>query len=312
VQAEFIAAALRSGGHRVELVGVTTDGDRSADAGQLIVESSRTGVFVGELRSRLLAGEIDLVVHSLKDLPTTPHEGLMLGAIPLRQDPRDALVARDGSTLAALAAGAVVGTGSPRRAAQLRAIRADLEVRPIRGNVDTRLRKVADGEFDAAVLAAAGLARLGRLDEASEILDPGQLLPAPAQGALAIECRADDEPLARALREALDDRPTRAAVTAERRVLARLEAGCSAPVGALADVSEAEDGGEEIYLRAVVAALDGSQSIRLSVTGPLADASALGDRLADDLLEAGAADLMTTEPTEHPASTRTTEIGDRA
>jgi hydroxymethylbilane synthase len=299
VQAEFVAAALRSAGHRVELVGVTTDGDRSAAANEPVVEFGGTGVFVGELRSRLLAGQIDLVVHSLKDLPTTPHEGLVLAAIPTREDPRDVLVSRDGSALAALAAGAVVGTGSPRRAAQLRAIRADLDVRPIRGNVDTRLRKVADGEFDAAVLAAAGLARLGRLDEATEIFDADVMVPAPGQGALAIECRDDADSELMAAVAALDDSSSRLAVVAERAVLAALEAGCTAPVGAYASVepSMRRDLPPEwkISLTAAVVSVDGTTAVRQSAVGlvdSVAGAHQFGQDLAVALIGAGAGAVM--------------------
>jgi hydroxymethylbilane synthase len=303
-QSGLIAGRLRSAGHEVELVEVTTEGDRSVDAVQQI---GSTGVFVTELRQRLLGGDVDVAVHSFKDLPTQPADGVALAAVPMREDPRDALVARDGLMLTDLPAGARVGTGSPRRAAQLRALGLGLVVEPIRGNVDTRVRRVADGDFDAVVVAAAGLRRLGRIDEATEILDPGQMLPAPAQGALAIECRGVDTDLAGALSDVLDDPITRSAVMAERTLLAALEAGCSAPVGALADVSMGEDGDDEIYLRAVVAALDGQRSIRLSVTGPLAQARELGTRLADDLLQAGAADLIDNQPVID-----TSKIGDPA
>jgi hydroxymethylbilane synthase len=288
-QANSVAQMLRSTGHDVELVEVVTEGDRS---GAALDRIGGTGVFVSALRDRLLVGDIDLAVHSLKDLPSLPAEGIALPAVPTRADPRDALVARDGLPLAQLASGSRVGTGSPRRAAQLRALGLGLEVEPIRGNVDTRLRRVTDGDLDAVIVAAAGLARLGRLDEASEVLDPGQMLPAPGQGALAIECRASDGVLADALGAALDDATTRAAVSAEREVLAVLEAGCSAPIGALADVGVGDDGNDEIYLRAIVVSTDGHRAIRRSVTGPLAAPGALGGRLAADLLEAGAADLM--------------------
>jgi hydroxymethylbilane synthase len=292
-QSGAVADLLRAAGHEVELVEVVTEGDRSAAA---VTQIGSTGVFVTELRQRLLAGDVDIAVHSYKDLPTQPADGIALAAVPPRADPRDALVSRGGLALAELANGARVGTGSPRRAAQLRALGYGLEVEPIRGNVDTRLRRVADGDFDAVVVAAAGLVRLGRLDEASEILDPGQMLPAPAQGALAIECRAADSSLVATLAEVLDDATTRFAVAAERALLTTLEAGCSAPVGALADVSMGDDGDDEIYLRAVVAALDGQRTIRLSTTGPIATARELGNRLADDLLQAGAADLIDRTP----------------
>lgn len=291
-QAGTIADALRADGHDVQLVEVVTEGDRSAAA---LTTLGGTGVFVAELRQRLLAGEIDLAVHSLKDLPTAPADGLVVAAIPPRADVRDALVSRDGLALAELPSGTVVGTGSPRRAAQLRAAGLGLDVVPVRGNVDTRLRKVADGELDAVVVAAAGLARLGRLGEAAEILDPAQMLPAPGQGALAVECRSSDESLRLTLSNLLDDPSTRAAATAERLVLARLEAGCTAPVGALADVAEGDEG-PEIYLRAAVVAVDGSRALRMSATGPVADSDELAIRLAAQMLEEGAADLIGENP----------------
>jgi hydroxymethylbilane synthase len=288
-QAGRVADALRGKGHEVALVEVVTDGDRSPAS---LTELGGTGVFVTELRRQLLGGAIDIAVHSLKDLPTAAAEGLVVAAVPLREDARDALVSRDRTPLNQLAQGATVGTGSPRRAAQLRALGLGLHVVAIRGNVDTRLRRVAAGDLDAVVVAAAGLARLGRLDEAAELLDPGQLLPAPGQGALAVECRADDESLVDGVRRALDDVATRAAVTAERAVLAALEAGCTAPVGALADVAVGDTGDDEIYLCAAVTAVDGSRAVRLSITGPVADGERLGRQLAADLLDAGAAELI--------------------
>jgi hydroxymethylbilane synthase len=278
-------------GREVELVEVVTEGDRNQAAVQQL---GGTGVFVTALRERLLAGDVDLAVHSLKDLPTAAAPGLVLAAVPEREDPRDVLVTRDGRVLADLAPGSRVGTGSPRRIAQLRALGLGLDVVPVRGNVDTRLRKVADGELDAVVLARAGLARLGRTGEVSEVLDPLQLLPAPGQGALAVECRADDE--VADLVAKLDDPTARAAVVAERALLAALEAGCTAPVGALADVAVDDDGEEEIYLRGVVASLDGSLVLRMSATGPASQPEATGRRLAADLLDAGAADLMGESP----------------
>jgi hydroxymethylbilane synthase len=290
-QSTTVAEAVRRCGHDVELVEVVTEGDRSTDA---ITTLGGTGVFVTELRQQLLDGRIDLAVHSLKDLPTQAAAGLVVVALPQREDPRDALVSREGVTLAELPSGSRVGTGSPRRTAQLRALGLGLEVVAIRGNVDTRLRKVDDGELDAVVVAAAGLARLGRIDAAAEILDPGQMLPAPGQGALAVECRADDQTLRDAL-AVLDDPVTRAATAAERTLLAALEAGCTAPVGALADVAVGDDG-DEIYLRAVVATTDGSTAIRLSATGPFNDPEGLGRRLAENLLDAGAAGLIGENP----------------
>ena len=293
-QSELVAKVLRDNGHDVELVEVVTEGDRSTAALQDIVgqQPGGTGVFATELRDRLRGGDIDIAVHSLKDLPTSQPADLVVAAVPTRADPRDALVSRDGLRLDGLPAGARVGTGSPRRAAQLHALGLGLDVVPIRGNVDTRLRKLADGDYDAIVVAAAGLARLGRLDEATELLDPGQVLPAPGQGALAVECRTSDTELATALGKLLDEPLSRAAVTAERALLAALEAGCSAPVGALADIGLDESGNDEIYLRAIAVAVDGSRAVRLSTTGPLADGERLGQRLAADLLDAGAADLI--------------------
>jgi hydroxymethylbilane synthase len=292
-QATTVAQALRATGSEVELVGVTTDGDRSSTA---LTESGGVGVFVTQLREQLRDGRVDVVVHSLKDLPTSAAPDLRIAAIPLREDPRDALVARDELTLATLPAGATVGTGSPRRVAQLRAVRPDLDVRPLRGNVDTRLGKVAAGELDAIVVAAAGLARLGRLDEATQLLGVDVMAPAPGQGALAIECCAagprDLEPVGRLheLLAALDDPATRAAVTAERGLLAALEAGCTAPVGAFAEVGPAFN----LHLVAVVVSVDGVTAVRGSADGPASDAEGIGRRLAADLLGQGAGLLMGT------------------
>jgi hydroxymethylbilane synthase len=271
----------------VEMVSVQTQGDLSSDA---IHTLGGTGVFVTALRDALLRGEVDFAVHSYKDLPTAPADGLVIVAVPPRQDARDVLVARDGLTLGELPSGSRVGTGSPRRTAQLLALGLGLEIVPIRGNVDTRIRKVAEGAVDAVVLARAGLARLDRLAEITEVIDPLQMLPAPAQGALAIECRADDDELLELL-ASLDDPDTRAAVDAERALLAALEAGCTAPVGALADVAEGDDG-NELFLRGLVAAADGTDMVRLSATGPTSDAKGVGSRLAAELLDLGAADLM--------------------
>jgi hydroxymethylbilane synthase len=291
-QARTVADRLTSRtGRAVELVPVTTEGDTSAAA---LARIGGTGVFVGALREALLAGRVDLAVHSLKDLPTAPAEGLAVAAVPPRGDPRDALVARDGLTLGELPAGARVGTGSPRRAAQLRSLGLGLDVVGVRGNVDTRLRLVADGEVDAVVLARAGLARLDRLDAVTEVIDPIQMLPAPGQGALAVECRAPEsaaDTTTAELLAVLDDADTRLAVTAERTVLARLEAGCSAPVGALGEPSEGEHG-PELYLRAAVVSVDGAATVKLSATGPLDEAERIGRDLAADLLAEGAADLM--------------------
>jgi hydroxymethylbilane synthase len=282
-QSGAVADELRARtGRAVELVEVVTPGDRSA----VPVAQLGVGVFVSALRDALLAKEIDLAVHSYKDLPTAACDGLVIAAVPQRADARDALVARDGLTLAGLPEGARVGTGAPRRIAQLGALGRGLECVPIRGNVDTRLRKVAEGELDAIVLARAGLVRLGRAGEVTEILDPLLMLPAPAQGALAVECREDDVAL-RELLATLDDADARATVAAERALLSTLEAGCSAPVAALAEVAEG-DNGPEIYLRGAVHTLDGTAAVRLSRTGTPASAEEIGRLLAADLLAEGA------------------------
>jgi hydroxymethylbilane synthase len=287
-QSEHVAAALRTAlGRDVELVEVTTEGDLSSAP---LASIGGTGVFVSALRDALLRGEVDLAVHSLKDLPTTPHDRIALAGVPVREDSRDAVVARDGLTLGELPAGARIGTGSPRRAAQLLALGLGFDVVAIRGNVDTRIKKVSAGEVDAVVLARAGLARLGRMDEVTEVLDPLQMLPAPGQGALAVESRADED-LAALVRDAIDDPRTRAAVTAERAVLAALEAGCSAPVGALAEIAEGEDG-DELWLRAVALSLDGAVSIRRSASGMPEHAEKVGRGLAEEMLDDGASTLI--------------------
>ena len=290
-QAGHVAALIREHlGRDTELVEVTTDGDRTQAAGTPLEQSGGTGVFVSALRDALLAGEVDVAVHSLKDLPTYPHAGVVLAAVPPREDARDAVVARDGLTLGELPVGSTVGTGSPRRVAQLHALGLGLDVVGVRGNVDTRVGKVRSGELDAVLLARAGLARIGRLEEVTEVLDPLQMLPAPGQGALAVECRADDD-LATAL-AVLDDPATRASTDAERAVLATLEGGCSAPIGALAEIVEGEDG-EELWLRAVALSTDGGLSVRMSSTGSPADAVEVGARLAKEMLADGAGDLET-------------------
>jgi hydroxymethylbilane synthase len=287
-QSQTVADAITAAtGTQVELVHIVTQGDTSSAA---IAELGGTGVFVTALREALLAGEVDLAVHSYKDLPTAAAPGLILAAVPGREDPRDALVARDGLSLGELPAGSRIGTGAPRRVAQLRALGLGLEIVPIRGNVDTRLARVAPGDLDAVVLARAGLARLGRLDAITETLDPLQVLPAPAQGALAVECRTSDA-RTRELVGRLEDTAVRACVVAERSTLATLEAGCSAPVAAYAEVAEGDDG-PELFLRASVTSIDGSDAVRGSATGPLSGAAALGRELAAELLDRGAAALM--------------------
>ena len=290
-QSSQVAADLTSRcGREVELVHVVTRGDLDPSP---LATMGGEGVFVAAVREALLRGEADLAVHSLKDLPTAEHGGLVLAAVPPRADARDVLCARDGLMLHELPEGSRVGTGSPRRTAQLLALRPDLHVVPVRGNVGTRLALVTAGDVDAVVLARAGLARLSLLAAVTEVFDPLAMLPAPAQGALAVERAVghDDDVLTQALR-ALDDPVTRAAVTAERSLLAALEAGCSAPVGAYADVDGDGGQGSEVYLRAVVVSVDGAQSVRMSITGPLVDAVDLGRRLADDMIAEGASGLM--------------------
>lgn len=296
-QSGQVADAVRAAtGRSVELVEITTFGDTSREH---LAQIGGTGVFVSALRDALLDGRIDFAVHSLKDLPTAPAEGLVLAAVPEREDPRDVLVARDGLGLAGLPDGARVGTGSPRRMAQLNAWArvhgTRIETVPIRGNVDTRIGFVRSGELDAVVLARAGLARLGRLGDATEVLATDVVLPAPGQGALAVECAATSTALAARL-AVLDDPRTRAAVTAERSLLAALEAGCSAPVGALADFGGGVGAFTELRLRGVVGPADGSALVQMSATGSVAasgeEAAALGRELAAEMLAKGAAGLM--------------------
>ena len=290
-QAGTIRDQLIAGGHRAELVIITTEGDRSAKP----VAEIGVGVFTAALREAIAAGQVDMAVHSYKDLPTAPDERFVIAAVPRREDPRDALVARDGLVLGELPAGSVIGTSSVRRAAQLRALGLGLEIRPLRGNLDTRLNRVSSGDLDAIVVARAGLARLGRLGDVTETLEPVQMLPAPAQGALALECRAGDTGLA-ALLAGFDDPDSRVAVTAERTLLAALEAGCSAPVGAIAEVVESiDDDGrvfEELSLRACVAAVDGSDVIRASGIGDPDRPAELGLSVAAELFELGAREVM--------------------
>ncbi|MET0898026.1 MAG: hydroxymethylbilane synthase [Mycobacterium sp.] len=290
-QAGFIRDALIALGRRAELVIISTAGDRSSAP----IAEIGVGVFTAALREAIAAGEVDLAVHSYKDLPTAQDPRFVIAAIPPREDARDALVARDGLVLGELPAGSVIGTSSPRRAAQLRALGLGLEIRPLRGNLDTRLNRVSSGDLDAIVVARAGLARIGRLDAVTETLEPVQMLPAPAQGALAIECRVGDIDLVNTL-AVLDDADTRVAVTAERTLLAKLEAGCSAPVGAIAYVVESidEEGHvfDELSLRGCVAAVDGSDVIRASGIGAPDGAEELGLSVATELFELGARELI--------------------
>ncbi|MFZ3569870.1 hydroxymethylbilane synthase [Streptomyces sp. BH097] len=296
-QSGHVAEAVKQlTGREVELVEITTYGDTSREH---LAQIGGTGVFVTALRDALARGEVDFAVHSLKDLPTAQPEELALAAVPVREDPRDVLIARDGLKFTDLPAGARVGTGSPRRMAQLNAYARShgmrIETVPIRGNIDTRIGFVEKGELDGVVLAAAGLSRTGRSEEVTEFLPTDMILPAPGQGALAVECAANNGELVAALAE-MDDPFTRVAVTAERALLAALEAGCSAPVGALADLLVDGQIVKEMRLRGVVGSTDGSELVQLSTTGPVPssddEALALGRELAAEMLAKGAAGLM--------------------
>lgn len=283
--AQAVVAAVGSG--TVDLVRIRTEGDVNTGA---LAAIGGTGVFVTAVRDALRSGDVDLVVHSFKDLPTTVAEGLTLSAVPVRADPADALCARDGLTLAELPAGARVGTGSPRRMAQIRSLRGDLELVPVRGNVSTRLARVAPGDLDAVVLASAGLRRLGLHAGITEKFEPTVFLPAPAQGALAVECRAADAPWFATGLAAIDHAVSRWAAIAERAVLAGLEAGCSAPVSALGTITNGA-----LTLSAQVTSTDGNRWLRRHATAGVTDdtdAASAGNMLAAELLAAGAADLM--------------------
>jgi hydroxymethylbilane synthase len=265
-------------GRAVEIVGITASGDVSKAQ---LTQIGGTGVFVSTLRDAVLTGQVDFAVHSLKDLPTAPADGIELAAISVREDPRDALIAKRGAKLADLPFGAKIGTGSPRRAAQLLLLRQDLRPVPIRGNAGTRIAKIDEGLVDAVVLAFAGLARIGRLDLVSQVFEAEEMLPAPGQGALAAECLASRPDLVDLLAR-VDDAASRAATDAERTVLATLEAGCAAPVGAYAA------GTNELRLAAVVVAGDGGAALRASISGPATQAQRLGREVAADLLARGA------------------------
>jgi len=299
-------ALVEGTGHEVELVHVSTRGD--IDRTSLLSQIGGTGVFVTAVRQALLDGEVDVIVHSCKDLPTTPLAEITLACIPAREDPRDALCARDGMTLSQLPDGAKVGTGSPRRAAQLLRARPDLEVTAIRGNVETRLARALgeDADLDAVVLAASGLQRVGRDEVISELLPVEVMLPAPAQGALAVEVSAQalgdggtGAPAWFAQRlSVVDDPATRAAVTAERALLRTLEAGCSAPVAAFAQLE-----GGTLRLRALAIRPDGTRVVESDSSAPFdvtVDAASgdgsvparLGEDLATTLLEGGAGEIL--------------------
>lgn len=288
-QSRLVGEALTTAtGRPFELVRIRTSGDVDRSP---LAQIGGTGVFVTAVREALVDGTVDVAVHSFKDLPTAVDDRVHLAAVPHREDPADALCAAGGQSFAGLPAGARIGTGSPRRAAQLLRLRPDVRPVAIRGNITTRLAAAIDGTVDAVVLARAGLVRLGRQAEVSHVFAPAEMLPAPAQGALAVECRAigsrsGDEALAAEL-AVLDDEPSRQAATAERAVLAGLQAGCSAPVGALALVHQGM-----LTLRARVVSVDGARALDFESRGAASDADQIGRAAADALLADGAAGLM--------------------
>jgi len=277
-----VKARLEGLGHTVELRVITTTGDRVLD--RRLEAVGGKGAFLKEIEEAMLGGEIDLAVHSLKDVPTVLPEGLTLCAVLERADPRDGLLSACGRVLGELPPGARVGTTSLRRRTQILATRPDLVVADLRGNVDTRIRRLREGAFDAIVLAMAGLGRLGRAGEVTEVFDPAVLLPAPGQGAIALECRVDDRDVIQATDRFVHE-PTSRAVIAERALLAALGGGCNVPLGAYAEI---EDG--ELWLRAFVADADGRRIIRAEGRG--GQAGDLGSRVAEDLLARGARELL--------------------
>ncbi len=304
-QANFIRGRLREiSGIECEVVVIRTSGDRFPRAA--ISELSVKGVFIKELEDALLDRSVDLAVHSMKDVPTKIPDGLVFPAIPSREDPSDCLVSRSGAKWRELPPGARVGTGSLRRQAQLRRVRPDLDIRELRGNVDTRLKKLDGGEFDAIVLAKAGLDRLGLSRRITDVFSSHTMLPAAGQGALGIECRADDQ-ATRVLLEKLDHPDTRAAVTAERALLAELEGGCQLPLGAQGRVANGR-----LMLDAVVLALDGTDALRRAGSGEASQAEEIGRRLGRELIAAGAARILemagrTLSPTAEAGEKRSTK-----
>jgi hydroxymethylbilane synthase len=285
-QAEWVHAQLRQlePGLAMSLRRIKTTGDKILDTPLAAIGGK--GLFVKEIEDALLRGEIDLAVHSMKDVPTHLPEGLAIVAIPEREDPRDVLISRDGVTLDRLKAGSRIGTSSLRRQAQLLHLRPDLSIQILRGNLDTRLRKLEAGEYDGVILAAAGIRRLGWTDRVTEYLSPELCLPAIGQGALALEGRADDA-FVRDVAARLDHRPTRLAVTAERALLERLEGGCQVPIAAHATIEE-----DRLTMSALVAGVNGRRLVRDSITGAVNEAHRLGVRLAERLLERGGDEIL--------------------
>jgi hydroxymethylbilane synthase len=290
IQAGIVLSALlpRWPDCEFETVGITTSGDRLSASGAPLPEGK--GIFVKEIEQALLDRRIDLAVHSMKDLPAETPDGLRIGALPRRARPNDALVSRDGETLSALKRGAVIGTGSPRRSAQLLAARTDLIVADIRGNVETRVRKTDEGRYDAIVLAYAGLDRLGLSARISEIFSLDVMIPAVGQGALALEIRSNDAELSHIL-GALNDEDTAACVAAERSLLKSLGGGCANPIAAVAEIQA--DG--KILLRALVGSCDGKRLIKARGLGERSNAVRLGEDTARDLLSRGARELLDKE-----------------
>lgn len=293
-QAEHVAERLGSvpAARGVQLVPITTQGDR--DRNSALSTFGGVGVFTKEVQQAVLEGRADVAVHSLKDLPTEPTAGLVLGAVLPRAPRCDALLLPKGrkcDSLDDLPREARVGTGSLRRQAQLLSHRPDLRLGEIRGNLDTRLRKLDEGEFDAIILAEAGLRRLGWEDRISLVLKPPVMYPATGQGAIGVECRADDDLTRKALAH-LDDSTTRIEVTAERACLAALRAGCHAPVGAWSQVERLSKGDVTLTFEAVIWSRDGSRRVSASLTGPASDAQAIGVRVAEQLLKQGGDDLL--------------------
>lgn len=286
-QADFVRQRLVDLGHACQVQIVTTAGDRRRDVPLAAIGGK--GLYTQDIETGLLSGELDAAVHSLKDVPSTLPPGLILGAILERADVRDALIAVPGTTLRSLPSGARLGTGSLRRQAQALSQRPDLEVLPLRGNVDTRLRRWRAGDFDALLLAAAGLDRLGLSLAIAERLDPEQFLPCAGQGALVVECREDDSATLDAV-SALHHAGTAAAIAAERALLRRLDCGCEAPVAALGRIQHGE-----LRLDALVGRSDGSQLLRRSAVGAADAAEELGVQVAETLLAAGAAALLTAD-----------------
>ena len=283
-QAVWTASALAQAGYPVDIIEITTTGDvnQSHDVGAI----GSVGLFTKEIQRALLEDEVDFAVHSLKDLPTTPVDGLKLAAVPERAEVADALLSREGLTLDQLPEGATIGTGSLRRRSQLLRLRPDLVLADIRGNVDTRIRKMDEGQYDAIILAAAGLNRLSLAERITQLLPTDTMLPAPAQGALGLECRTDNPVVSRAL-ETLNHAESWAAAIAERAMLARVEGGCLAAIGALATINDGE-----LTLRAAILSPDGSEQIATEIAGPMEIARELGQQAGDDLLSQGAARLV--------------------